>query len=184
MIHSKDRSGWIGASDTHMVMANWNTPSWRKWWAVKLGLATNDFTTDAMAAGTHWEGRILDHLGIKKRDRQIKMRHLRLRVNLDGETKNTIHEVKTTGKDGFVLSTAYWQQAQVEMYATGKLLVIDHYRLVPDDYKNYFNPVDPARLGSMQVLYDFGWIINKYLPRLQILAGCLKKGVFPDESHG
>lgn len=184
MIHSKDRSGWIGASDTHMVMANWNTPSWRKWWSVKLGLSTINFTTDAMAAGTHWEGRILDYLGIKKRDRQIKMLLLRLRVNLDGETRDTIHEVKTYGGEAFKLSPAYWEQAQVEMFVSGKKLVIDHYRLLPDDYKNYFNPVDPDRLGQTEVVYNPAWILDQYFPRLFVLRDCLKRGVFPDESHG
>lgn len=179
MIASKDRSGWIGASDTAMVMANWSTPSWRRWWAVKLGMATNSFTTVAMQAGTYYEHPILDALGIIRRDRQIRIRHLRLRVNLDGEDEATVHEVKTYRKPTFKVTRAYWQQAQVEMYATGKKLVINAYRLTEEEYKNYFLPIDPDRLSEHPIAYDATWVQEQYLPRLRILAQCLKKGVYP-----
>lgn len=179
MIASKDRSGWIGASDTAMVMANWNTPSWKKWWAVKLGVATSNYTNTAMQAGTYYEHPILDALGIAKRDRQIKIHHLRLRVNLDGEDKTTVHEVKTHSKPTFKVTRDYWMQAQVEMYATGKQLVINAYRLTEEEYKNYFLPIDRKRLSEHPVAYDAAWINEQYLPRLRILAECLRKGVYP-----
>lgn len=35
MISNHDRSGWIGASDTAMVMGNWDTETFRRWWATK-----------------------------------------------------------------------------------------------------------------------------------------------------
>ena len=181
MIRSKDRSGWIGASDTAMVMANWNTPTWHKWWTVKLGLATNNISTTAMLAGTYYEHPILDALGIQKRDRQIKIRRLRLRVNLDGEDE-IIHEVKTHGKDVFKVSRSYWMQAQVEMFAAKKRLVINAYRLTEEEYQNFFLPIDKERLTEHPVEYDAAWIKEQYLPRLRILAKCLKKGVFPRES--
>jgi hypothetical protein len=182
LIASKDRSGWIGASDTAMVMANWHTPTWHKWWATKLGITSNDITTTAMLAGTYYEHPILDALGIKRRDRQIRIRRLRLRVNLDGEDA-IIHEVKTHGKDTFKVTKAYWQQAQVEMFATRKPLVIDAYRLTEADYQNFFLPIDPARLSRHPIEYDPAWVKNDYLPRLRILAKALRKGVYPDESH-
>ena len=181
MIRSKDRSGWIGASDTAMVMANWSTPTWHKWWATKLGVATSNVTTTAMLAGTHYEHRILDALGVRKRDRQIKVRRLRLRVNLDGEDA-IIHEVKTHKKEVFKTSRAYWMQAQVEMFAARKPLVIDAYRLTDAEYRNFFLPIDKERLSRHPVEYDAKWIKTKYLPRLRILAACLKRGVFPRES--
>jgi hypothetical protein len=181
MIASKDRSGWIGASDTDKVMGNWQTPTWHKWWAVKLGITTNNVSTTAMLAGTYYEHRILDALGIKKRDRQIKLRRLRLRVNLDGEDA-IIHEVKTHKSEEFKLSKAYWQQAQVEMYAAKKPLVINAYRLTEAEYENFFLPIDKDRLTEHPVEYDEAWIKEMYLPRLRILATCLKKGVFPIES--
>lgn len=181
MIRSKDRSGWIGASDTAMVMANWSTPTWHKWWATKLGITSNDFTTTAMLAGTHYERHILDALGIKRRDRQIRIRRLRLRVNLDGES-SIIHEVKTYGKDTFKVTKAYWQQAQVEMFAARKPLVINAYRLTEAEYSNFFLPIDPERLSEHPIEYDPAWIKNEYLPRLRILAKALRKGVYPNES--
>ena len=181
MIHSKDRSGWIGASDTAMVMANWSTPTWQKWWATKLGVATNNATTTAMLAGSYYEHPILDALGVEMRDRQIKIRRLRLRVNLDGENE-IIHEVKTHGKEIFKVTRAYWMQAQVEMFAAKKQLVINAYRLTEEEYRNFFLPIDKERLSEHPIEYDEAWIKEKYLPRLRILAKCLKKGVFPRES--
>lgn len=61
----------------------------------------------------------MDSIGVKERDRQIKIRRLRLRVNLDGET-DVIHEVKTHRSTVFRVSKANWQQAQVEMFAAKK----------------------------------------------------------------
>lgn len=181
MIASKDRSGWIGASDTDKVMGNWTTPTWHKWWATKLGITQNNVTTTAMLAGTHYEHRILDALGVRKRDRQIKVRRLRLRVNLDGEDA-IIHEVKTHKSETFKLSKAYWQQAQVEMYAAKKPLVINAYRLTEAEYNNFFLPIDEERLTEHPIERDEEWLQKEYLPRLRILAACLKKGVFPLES--
>lgn len=183
MITSKDRSSWIGASDTAMVMANWKTPTWHKWWAVKLGVATNNITTAAMRVGTYYEHPILDALGIRRRDRQIKIRRLRLRVNLDGEDA-TIHEVKTHSSEIFKVSKSYWQQAQVEMFAARKPLVINAYRVTEEEYKNYFLPIDPERLSEHPIEYDRAWIKEQYLPRLKILARALRKGVYPVESLG
>ena len=181
MIAIKDRSGWIGASDTAMVMGNWRTPTWHKWWAIKLGIVRKDLTTRAMLAGTYYEHPILDALGVRKRDRQIRIRRLRLRVNLDGEDRR-IHEVKTYGKETFKVTKAYWQQAQVEMFAARKPLCINAYRLTEAEYGNFFLPIDPERLSEHPVDYDPRWIREEYLPRLRILAKALKKGVYPNES--
>lgn len=182
MIHSQDRSGWFGASDTAQIMGNWNTATFDRWWLVKLGAREQTIKTVAMQTGTALEHRILDALGVKKRDRQIRIRHLRLRVNLDGETPETIHEVKTYGKDSFRVSRAYWMQAQVEMFAARKPLVIDAYRLEPEDYLNWFREIDPVRLTHHPVEYDETWVEQEYLPRLRYLAGCLKRGAWPHAS--
>lgn len=183
MIRTQDRSGWIGASDTAMVMSNWKTKTWRHWWAVKLGITSDHITTAAMRVGTYYEHPILDALGIRRRDRQIKIRRLRLRVNLDGEDK-LIHEVKTHTAEVFKVSKAYWQQAQVEMFAARKPLVINAYRVTEEEYRNYFLPIDPERLTEHPIAYDAAWVKEQYLPRLKILAQCLRKGVFPLESIG
>lgn len=182
MIRDHDRSGWFGASDTATIMGNWNTATFGRWWLVKLGLRTDSFTNLQMQTGTAFEHRILDHLGIVRRDRQIKLRPLRLRVNLDGETRDAVHEVKTYGGERFKVTKAYWQQAQVEMFATGKRCVIEAYRLEPEDYYNWLRDIDPARLSQHPVEYDIDWICGQYLPRLKYLADCLKRGRFPDEN--
>lgn len=184
MIRDRDRSGWVGASDTAAVMGRWDTESFRRWWLVKLGLRRENYASLAMQTGTALEHRILDALGIRRRDRQIKRRGLRLRVNLDGETRDEIHEVKTFGGAAFRVSRAYWMQAQVEMFAAGKPLVIDAYRLEPEDYRNWFRPIDPARLSVHPVGYDRAWVETAYLPRLRVLARALRERGWPDESAG
>lgn len=184
MIHNQDRSGWIGASDTATVMGNWGTKSFAQWWRVKLGISRDHFTTAAMQAGTYYEHRILRHIGVDRMDRQIRIRRLRLRVNLDGETRDTIKEVKTYGGEKFKVSKAYWQQAQVEMYAAQKRLDIVAYHLTEEDYRNYFNPIDPDRISVHPVEYDPAWIQEEYLPRLRYLARCLKKGGWPNGNPG
>lgn len=187
MIRNQDRSGWIGASDTARVMGSWNTRTFEAWWRVKLGLPQARYTTKAMTAGTHYEHRILDAVGVEQRDRQIRIRRLRLRVNLDGETVRTIKEVKTHKSEQFKVSKAYWQQAQVEMFATGrklrrrKDLDIVAYRMEEDDYDNFFREIDPSRLSEHPIPYDKDWIEQEYLPRLRYLARCLRKKVWPCE---
>lgn len=120
MIADKDRSGWFGASDVSYMVGNTATKSFARWWLEKLGVSKNDYTNAAMRAGTHFEHRILDSLEISiEKDRQILIPELRLRVNLDGCTEDTIYEVKTYNrKKGFVLSKKYRQQVCVQMYAT------------------------------------------------------------------
>jgi hypothetical protein len=53
------------------------------------------------------------------------------------------------------------------------------YGLEPEDYKNYLRDLDPRRLKEIPVGYDIHWIENVYLPKLRILADCLKRGVWP-----
>lgn len=178
MIHNQDRSGWFGASDTSYVMGKLNTETFRKWWLQKLGVNKDHFSTIEMQTGTALEHRILEHIGISRMDRQIKKPRLRLRVNLDGEDRNTVYEVKTS-KHPFKLKKAYWMQAQAEMFATGKELVIVTYRLEREYYENWFRPIDDSRLTFIPIAYDSEWIQEEYLPRLKYLAGCLKKGVLP-----
>lgn len=179
MISSQDRAGWFGASDTAKIMGRWDTKTFARFWAEKLGLIRNNFANSAMLAGTYYEHRILDVIGAERRDRQIKIRPLRLRVNLDGETGDLIHEVKTYGGECFKVSPTYWQQCQVQMFATGKRCEIVAYRLLPDDYNNYFNDIDHDRLSFHSIEYD-GCFIEEELKLLQYLQWCLKKGKFPN----
>lgn len=181
MIHSQDRSRWFGASDTYTIMcSNTDTDSFAKWWSEKLGLMQRRIVTTQMLAGTNWEHRILRHIGVRKMDRQIRMRQLRLRVNLDGETRDRVKEVKThNAEKPFCVSKAYWMQAQVERYATGKDVDIVAYALLPEDYDNYFRDVDTDRLQVIPVEYDPVWIEHEYFPRLEYFAACLREGCKP-----
>lgn len=187
MIDSQDRSGWFGASDTAYIMGNWKTKTFRSWWLQKMGLNTGHFTTVAMNAGTYYEHAILDHIGAERRDHQIILPELLLRVNLDGDAPGRIYEIKThkIEKD-FKVTKAYWQQVQVQSFA--KLTVekvlpvaeIVSYGLTEADYRDFFNPIDPERVNRHPVAYDQRFI-EEYLPRLNYLGSCLLEGVFPDE---
>ena len=95
MISNKDRSFYIGASDTSMVVGNWNTKSFENWWLEKLGLRKNTFSNEATKAGNNYEHKILDALEIPNLEKDKQIIIDRLRVNLDGNTADCIYEVKT-----------------------------------------------------------------------------------------
>ena len=184
MIQNHDRSGWIGASDTSYVIGNWKTKTWEKWWMQKLGINRDHFENEFTKAGTNWEHRILDSLGLLnlEKDKQIIIEDLRLRVNLDGNTPVRIKEVKTYQWEKGWKKTPpkYIDQVQVQMFASEIYGAdIGTYGLQPEDYKNYLRDIDPNRLKQIPVGYDIHWIESVYLPKLRILADCLKKGVWP-----
>ena len=79
MIQSQDRSYYIGCSDTSIVVGNWQTKTFEKWWLEKIGIAKNNITTDAMIAGTYYEHKILDALEIEnlEKDKQVIIEDLR-----------------------------------------------------------------------------------------------------------
>lgn len=190
MIADQDRSGWFGASDTAYIMGNWKTKTFRKWWLQKLGIDIYHYVSTAMNAGTYYEHAVLDYIGAERKDHQILLHDLRLRVNLDGDAVGKIHEVKThKAENEFKVSKAYFQQVQVQCFA--KLTVegivpaaeIVSYALTEADYRDFFNPIDPERVKRHPVAYDPGFI-EAYLPRLRFLGSCLEKGVFPNEIPG
>lgn len=188
MIADQDRSGWFGASDTATIMGNWKTKTFAKWWAQKLGIDTSHFTSTAMNAGTYIERAVLDHIKAPRRDHQILLPELRLRVNLDGDGPGHIYEVKTHGAaKEFKVSKAYWQQVQVQMFAKERaegcfpVAEIVAYGLTEEDYRNFFNPIDPARLKRYPIGYDEVFIYG-YLRRLKYLADCLERGAWPNEA--
>ena len=187
MIQDHDRIGYIGASDTKYVMGNWNTKTFRDWWAVKTGETEDLLDNIYTRAGSAYEGRILDYLEIDDRDRQIIIG--RLRVNLDGETSSHVVEIKTyQWLKGFripknVKKWDYWQQVQVEMFATNKTHAFLYaYGLLPSEYEDY-GEVDGNRLDVYDFDYDEEWIENEYLPRLNRLAKCLVEGEKPYEEE-
>lgn len=182
MITDKDRSYYFGASDTKYVMGNWNTKTFEKWWREKQGIYQSNFTNEAMQAGNAYEHKILDSLGIwdLEKDKQIIIG--RLRVNLDGNTSTKIYEVKTYNVEKkFKVSKAYKQQVLVQMYASGIYeACIVAYGLEPEDYSNYFRPIDHNRLSFHEIEYD-SHFITLYRRRLDYLSMCLDEGIFPDE---
>lgn len=185
MIASKDRSYYFGASDVSFIVGNWKTKTWEKWWMQKLGINHDHFDNEYTLAGTNYEHRILASLGIPMElDVQMIFEDLRLRVNFDGLASDCIYECKTfINEKGFKVSKKYREQVQVQMFASGiRRAKIIAYGLEKGDYDNYFHPIDKKRRYEFNVEYDKEWIDSVFLPRLKILADCLKKGVFPDES--
>lgn len=181
MIQSQDRSYYIGASDTSMVVGNWNTKTFEKWWLEKLGLNKNNLSNEAIKAGNNYEHKILEALEIENMEKDKQIIIDRLRVNLDGNTNTCIYEVKThnTEKE-FKVSKQYWRQAQVEMYASNiHELYIVAYALQENDYNNYFNKIDKTRIQKIKVDYDEEFIQREYLPKLKVLTDCLKEGAYP-----
>lgn len=181
MIQSQDRSYYIGCSDTSMVVGNWNTKTFEKWWLEKLGINKNNLSSDAIKAGNNYEHKILDSLEIDGLEKDKQIIKDRLRANLDGNTNTCIYEVKTHNVNKeFKVSKQYWRQAQVEMYASNiKKLFIVAYALQENDYINFFNEIDKNRIKMLEIKYDESFIKNEYLPKLEILTKCLKEGGYP-----
>lgn len=121
MIHDYDRSHWFGASDAKYIMASsQGSKSWNDWWRIKCGVDENLFKGNLYTkAGNTYEHSILkSHLPLVVMDRQIIIPHLRLRVNLDGNTDDTIYEVKTYQIDKkFEVTDGYYYQAQIQQLA-------------------------------------------------------------------
>ena len=181
MITDKDRSYYIGASDVSYVMGSWDTPTFAKWWMVKLGVLTNSFTTEAMEAGNAYEHPILDALNIPGLQKDAQIIKGRLRVNLDGSTDDCIYEVKTykAGK-AFKPTQNYIRQVNVQMYITGlRKAYIVSYGLTPEDYKCHHNPIDPRRITYHKIRYDRRFIAQ-FEKRLLYLSECLEEKKHPD----
>ena len=181
MIASHDRSGWFGASDIDYIVGNWHTRSFVKWWLTKLGFNQNNFSNIAMNAGTNKEHQILEFLGIPYFDKQIRLPSLKLRVNLDGNSVDTIYEVKTHSTEKpFKVPLKYKRQVWVQIYATGiRKAYIVAYGLTEKDYKNYFLPIDKDRLQEIPIEHNDDFIQNEFLPKIKHLAKCLEKGCLP-----
>lgn len=181
MIADKDRSNYIGASDVDKVVGKWTSDTFAKWWLEKLGMRRNNLKNKFVDAGNGYERRILESLEIPMEfDKQIIIG--RLRVNLDGNTEDTVYECKTyrLAKGEFKMPTKYLKQVQVQMHALGvKRAKIVVYGLEEGDYDNYFHPIDKTRLQIFDVEYDERWINEVFLPKFRILEKCLIEGRFP-----
>lgn len=187
MIVNKDRSGYIGASDTKYVIGNWNTKTFEKWWLKKIGIDTSNIENKYTLAGTNFEHKIIDALEIKNVEKDKQIIKGKLRVNLDANTDEKIYEIKTYQYEkGFDLTKHkdYVNQVQVQMYVSGiHKSEIDAYGLLEDDYDNYFNLIDKERLSKHEVKYNEEWIKSEYLPKLKYLEKCLERGTFPTKEE-
>lgn len=183
MIADQDRSGWFGASDTDYVIGNYDTKSFEKWWQQKEGFySVSSITTDAMLAGTNYEHEIADFIDeYLEKDKQILLPELRLRVNLDANTEDTIIEIKTYKLErGFKVPIKYKRQVWVQMYAANfRKAKIAAYGLTEKEYDNYFIPIEKSRLSFYDIEPNDDFINNTYLPHLKFLVYCLDNGIFP-----
>jgi hypothetical protein len=185
MIKDHDRSYYVGASDTAMILRSFGTKTFEAWYLEKMGLVHGSLSTDAMMAGTAYEHRILDALDIPGMEKDEQVIKGRLRVNLDGRAGDTIYEVKTykTGKE-FRPSKAYRDQVQVQMFATGmRNAFIVAYPLSEEEYQNFYRDIDKALIQMFLIAYDDEFISKVYIPRLEYVSACLDAGAFPTEEH-
>jgi hypothetical protein len=181
MIASQDRSYYIGASDTRQVIGNWNTKTFENWWLEKLGFTSNQIHTEAMMAGSAYEHRIIDSLNIPEMEKDKQFISGRLRVNLDGNTLDTIYEIKTYKyQKGFKVPKHYREQVWVEMFGSGlgKAYIVA-YGLLEEDYNNFYRDIDPIRRQLFEIQYNDEFINKIYLPRFRYLSDCLDKGRYP-----
>ena len=181
MIRSHDRSYYIGASDTNMVVGKWASKTFEKWYATKLGIYSMDYVSLEMRTGTAYEHRILKALNIKCIEMDKQIIKGRSRVNLDGNTLDTIYEVKTHKIENvYKPSKEHKEQVYAEMYWSDiRKAKIEAYALTKADYKNFYNDIDLNRLTEFDIEYDEKFINDIYLPRFNYLCECLDKGVYP-----
>lgn len=185
MINNKDRSMWFGASDTSFICGNYDTKTFLKFWFIKLGFDENNFTNKFIETGNVYEHKIAilieKELNLKlKKDKQYKIRMLKLRVNLDCENNNIPFEIKTTNKVWEDIPRNYWQQIQVQMFIKKvKFGYLCDYLVDENYYSNWFIDLQSDRLNIRKINYDNGFIQNEYLPRLKYLNSCLKNKSIP-----
>lgn len=181
MIANQDRSYYIGASDTQRVVGNWKTNTFEKWWLEKLGFSNNQIHTEAMMAGTAYEHLIIDSLNIPGMEKDKQIVSGRLRVNLDGNTRDTVYEIKTYKyPKGFKVPKHYREQVWVEMFGSAlRKAYIVAYGLLEEDYNNFYRDIDPMRIQLFEIQYNEEFIERIYLPRFRYLSDCLDKGKFP-----
>ena len=191
MIADKDRSGYFGASDTHFIMGSFETETFKDFWKVKKGEIEMNIDNIYVKTGNVYEKPILNQLEKDldielEYDKQVIVEDLRLRVNLDSNTKDTIYECKTFKNLIFgKIPVAYEQQVIVQMFATGlRKAYIIGYKLEEEDYESAIVdktalPIDAYRLSSHKIEYKEWWIENEYLPRLKYLVNCLNNDIQP-----
>ena len=194
MIHSHDRSKWVGASDIEELIALSNSDkatAHSNFVAVKTGLIDNpNIKSIYMTAGDLYERQIVDYSEVDRveYDKSIAIPKYSLRVNLDGNTSSKIIEAKTkkfTGKVHFDRRSSLWKryylQVQTQMFAWREYYgenvtaVIKVYYLDELDYEAirlYKKPlpIDPERLEIIPIKYDDFTVKNMIIPALEFIS--------------
>lgn len=186
--NDSSRANWFGASDVKFVMSNWKTSTFMSWWTEKIGVLKKDIKTIYLISGRYKEHQLSKHYSDTHKekinlDRQVRIKKLRLRVNLDCETKDKIIEIKTHkhAESEWKMPKEYVWQVWVQMFATKKRIAcIYAYAMKEEDYDNFFLPIDDKRIEEIPIEYNEQWIKNEYLPRLVYLANCLLKRKTPN----
>lgn len=195
MITDFDRSLKFGASDTSIIMGGWKGKTFNNWWLEKVGLLEHEeFSNVYTEAGNRFEIPVLESLGIDGMEygkRVVWGECEALTVNLDGNTDDTNHEVKSVMLEKAMdyprrVPRNHWRQTQVQMLASGlRKTELDVYGILEEEYdmiREGWQPtvfdIEPGRLFKVPVEYDEKFIA-KYLPRLRYLAECLENGRQP-----
>ena len=192
---SYDRVGSFGASDVKFFFMNYDTKTFRNWWFEKTGLKSQrGFSNLYTKAGDMLEQEILktwskqNNVIVNFGEKPFVYRWNKLlKVNLDGFTKDTNIEVKTSiyEKVAFQkdIPKEHFRQTQVQMLASKfkktKLLI---YGLIDKEYKTenlIFPEIDLNRLFVFDIEYDKKWLNQEYKPRLKYLSKCMKKNKMP-----
>lgn len=184
MIADQNRADWFGASDTATIMGKWTSKTFEKWWLQKLGIYNAHFSNVYTLAGTHFEHPILESLNLPlELDKQILLPELCLRINLDGNTEDTIYECKTYKDGNKFYPSKYEKQVQVQMFGSGlRKAFIVAYPLTESEYKNFLMDIDTTKIEFYSINYDEAFI-ETYLKRLRYLSDCLNNGKFPQEKE-
>lgn len=186
MITNTDRSGWFGASDTHILMGNWETETFKKFWLVKLGVIQDNFSNRYTEAGNLLEIPIIRAIErsegrkIKLGRRPVYRKDILLRANYDGLC-DTVVEIKTS-KNGFRdVPKSYWMQCQALLLATKrKEAELYMYKMEEIDYIcPWYADIDVRRLKKFSIPLDVKWIEEIYFPRMRYLAHCLRERRYP-----
>ena len=187
MITDKDRTGYIGGSESSKVIGKWTSQTFKHWWLTKLGFFKGEgFESKEMRMGNIYEHEILDAFDPSiEKDRQIILEDLKLRVNYDGTKGTHIYEVKTS--KNFKLTSAYKAQAQVEMYAMRERygsasLSFLVYPMGEQERLNYFTKIEREKITEIPIEYDEKFI-EEYLANLKVLAECIEEGKMPNEDN-
>lgn len=175
----ESRIGIFGASETSLIMSNKRSKTYQTFIKQKAGvIERQELDNKYIDAGNVLEHQIIRwlektyNLTIEK-DKQIILEDECLRVNLDGNTDDCIFEIKTRNTHyGFGDTKppkSYWQQIQVQMFASNikqaKLVIL---YLYDDDYDNLLGyEIEEKNIKIFDIEYDQEFI-SEYLINLEL----------------